>query len=265
MAVASSGRPAVVAPPGCCPPVVSDRCAPPSSPSDFFRQGHLPVVFSVCDNARVIKAGRAEYASIPDYAARHFFAEGALRAPRQPLTGSAVGAGAQAQVALAADAASGATTQRNRHLIAGFVLEYAWGDDAPLPKRTISVDGFFEDDSALSHTGIQVAILGGNSATIVIIPTKELDGKAYPALALIQNDFKVVLGGTSIALTAAAAPNDATAIVPTSGIQFPDRTATITDANLPTGATLTVDTLAPTTQYYNAMIEAFSRSLGGGQ
>jgi hypothetical protein len=225
----------------------------------------MPIIIPACPGDKVIKYGGAPYVRASAYLLEQHFARAANYSVITPLRASGTkGAGALV-LTLSAAAASGATTQGQRVLSPGFILEVGTSNNVSPGVSRIDVAGFFEDDSAYAHTGIELTQGRPGFSTYLVISKRDIEGGSYPQLIAVQNDFKVVLGGTSIALTAAAAPNDATAIVPTNGIQFPDRDLVVT---VQTGAANTeyaVELLSPTSQYYNLALAHYYNSLAGGR
>lgn len=239
---------------------------PESADFSYLRPGRLPSIMSLNDNGEVLDWGdRAPYAEQPTFAVYDFFARAFNTTPASPLSNSATASEGEANVTLSEAAASSAATNGNQRIVCGFIIEVSIDFNVPPGAFDMAITGTFEDGSAFTWANIQLIQKGQGMSQFLVIPSKTLQNRTFPCCVLLRNDFKVVLGGTSIALTAAAAPNDATAIVPTAGIQFPDADVTFVFANVPDGMHFRVQTLSPTSKYANVALAAFEAQLAIGQ
>lgn len=228
----------------------------------FLTEGNLPTILPLRDGDYVNRYARDAYVRLPQYATHAFFSKGATYSPRAPLSTSGTKAAGQLALSIALAAASG-STQGNRYLVPGIVIEITSGGDVAPGVSRLSVTGTFEDGQAWSQTDIELAQGNPGTSAYIIVPTRETDGGAYPSLCCIQRDLLQAAAGGSIALTAAAPPNDATAIVPTDGIRSPRYDLSVAVDDAITGTFYRVATLTPTQWYFTAPMIAHAISMGG--
>lgn len=249
----------------CCVPQAAGpspaQCAPGPLPVGY-RRGRLPVAFAPCDDDIITQFGRADAAWIPEYMFWGLVGKAATYSPRTPLaTSGTKGAGALTlSIALSAAVT---TAQGNDYLFPGFVLEAGTNNNVAPGVIDLDISGTFEDGQPYTQT-MQFNTGHVGVSRFFVAATRETQGGSYPSLINVSRDLIVVAGGTSIALTAAAAPNDATAIVPTNGIRKVQRdfTVTINQANQDT--TFRLELLSPVGRFWDWFNAGFANSVQVG-
>jgi len=250
------------------PPTNGSRCQPcgtvkvncPPGPMPLgYRRGNMPVVLSTCDDDQVTQVGRNNRIDVPEFMFWEAVAKAATFSPRTPLSDSDVKAAGALTLSIALGAAAG-TAQGNSYLFPGFILEMSTSNNVPAGVVDVDVTGTFEDGQPYTQS-LQFSPGHQGVSRFIIMATRESQGGSYPSLISVQRDFILSGPAVSIPLTAAAAPNDATAIVPTNGIRAMQRdfTVTVTQANVDT--TFRIEMLSPVGRFWDVMVATFANSV----
>jgi hypothetical protein len=234
-----------------CPtaPVYSvDPCAP-NLRRERFRRGRLPIAISTCPENTINQLGRTNSAWIAEETLWAMFNKAATYTPIDPLSASDVKAAGNLTLTLGFAAAAG-TAQGNRLLTPGFVIEIANSDNVAMGVSNVSLTGTFEDGQPYTQT-LQFNVGKQGLARYMVLATRVSQGASYPSLVTIERDIQLTSPGVATALTAAAAPNDATTWTPTNGLRAAQRdfTFVVTAGNINTQ--YRIEALTPVSQYWD--------------
>jgi hypothetical protein len=227
---------------------------------DVLRDGPLPTIIPLCRNDIVQRYGSDAYARANAFDVMAYMSRGKQFSPRAPFSTSGVKGAGDLELTLQLAAAAG-VAQGNKYLVPMLLIEVMTSNNIPVGLSNFDVDATFEDGQPFALAGAEITQARAGYSAFLVLPTRTLDGGAFPTLVELSRDLLMSGPGVSIPLTAAAAPNDATAIVPTNGIRSPERTVVLTVTTGGTGTEYRLSTLSPAHLFYNAPINALLRGM----
>jgi hypothetical protein len=227
-----------------------------------FRRGTLPIAVSTCAEDEITQFGRTNALWIPEYMWWGMVGRAATFSPRDPLSAAGVKAGGTLSLLVQLAAASPATAQGSKYLFPGCMLEIGTSDNVNPSVSDITFTGTFEDGQPFTQT-MQFSQGKKGVSRFIVAFTRQTQGGSYPGNIVVERDFQLSLPAVATALTAAAAPNDATTWTPTNGLREAQRDFQVDVTNAVTNTSFRVELLSPVGKFWEWMERGFAASVGG--
>jgi len=259
--VDGNGRVGVTCPGNCGPDSGASgagACGPAGFPIGW-RRGKLPIAVKYCADDAILQFGRTREIDLPEYMLWELVGKAATFSPRAPIAVNAVKEAGTLSLDFALADPIG-TAQGNKYLFPAFMLEIGTNNNVTPGVSSIDIHGTFEDGQDWTQT-MEFSQGHVGVSRFVIMSTRTTEGSSYPSLFELSNGLLLTGAGDAIPLTAAAAPNDATSIVPTNGIRAIERqfSVDVTEANL--GTNFRVELLTPVGRFWDWMTNQFAASI----
>jgi len=225
-----------------------------------LKRGTLPAVVALCEGDAIIRAGRQNAINVPAFVVEELFARGITSSPSAPLAQSGTVAGGVLTLTVTATAPTLPSGAGSMILTPGFIVEIATNNNVSPGTTRLQASGLFEDGQTYLQV-FEVTQAKQRNSRFLVTFTKEVGGGTYPSLIQVRNGELLTAVAGSIPLTAAAAPNDATAIVPTNGIRGPSTPFQLDVLDGVNGTNVRVELLSPDSQFYDMALRYFYDSL----
>lgn len=214
----------------------------------------MPPVIPLCGGDIVVSYGAPALLQAPAFAMQGFLAQALTRTPYAPVSVSGTKAAGNLTLDLKADTPT-AGQPGNLHHFGALVLEVATSDNVAPGRTVLDIDFYDENGTPQSWTGIEVRQSKPGNSQFILVMNAIASGFAIPCFGRLSQDV-IAVGTEAYALTAAAAPNDATSITPTSGLRAPDFSCVATVRSGVTGTDYTLASVTATSEYFDILASA---------
>lgn len=207
----------------------------------------LPVVIPLCGGDGVLNPSVPPLVALPRYAAVGHLARAISLGEANPVSVSDTKVAGQ-DLTLTMSAPTG-----TRLRFAALLLEVGTSDDVTPGTTTLSITATDEGGNAISLPAVEIRQSQAGNSQWLIFMVRNVSGLSIPTFAEIRENFVIGAAGEAFALTAGAAPNDATSITFTAGLQAPDLDLVAVITEGAEGTVYTIKTVVPPTEYFDIM------------
>jgi len=198
-------------------------------------RGEMLLVQAMCPDDMITQPGRINRSWVPEFVAVDAFQRAATYSPITPLQDTGTYTGPALALALAFEAPP--TDDRQRALLPGLIVDIGTSLDTPPGKVTANLAATFENGAAYTQQ-VQMSLGHIGLSRFVILFSREVQGGAYPQLAVVDN-------GSLVGYSEGVEADPVYGAV--KGIDF-------TVTNGPPGITVNIEGLSPISELWYAVL-----------